>query len=856
MRCLAHHHIVFSWMLPFVSPWLIGNDYQQYPIENQMELMFAVKTGAFPLFIPGFAGGQSASALTLGGLWHPQTWLAAAMPGYWSGLALDWNTCLRLLSLGGTHLALLLVLRALRVKAVVAFILSFITVYNMRMLDLFRYGASLENYTGFLLLCGAILWHNLAPERLRGRVAMVGATYLLMTGGHPQMMYYGLLGAAVVALIAPHYVALMVGHAPSGGRPGLFAGYARVAGACAMGVGLASAYTLPFCLDFVARSAGRIGRDYAWADGFRDTVMGTVANAASPLAADVHGAFGGSWLVLPFFLIPLLRLGKRRLPKVIWVLWAAGGVLFLHMQGGRLPVHYAFWRLLPFASSFRIAGRATIVLLPLVMMALGWLWHEEAPDIEILGKVLPARVLLLWLSLGLCPVVFVGALSEANWSEMCPMALFEVPSGAPLVLAILGAGSLLALLGQGLSSASRRRWQLAAAVLVCMQTAMTLALGTWLWPRRRTPSLATMHAEKRESLDYRQHPGFGMSSAAVLRQARRAFVEPVLAKVYARRRGFADPGEVFRAMWLERREDTAYVAGLSLTDAQASLPDGASPPALELLHSSFNRLVFRAVSPSPAQVVLSHVAPGYWSVWVNGGEVPVLPANGLLPSVSVPRGTAVVEFRYWSWGAALGVLTSCGMLALSGGFLAFGLRSPTLRWAAVAASICGGLGLFFIWRCGLYDGVDLGMEFTWSGKAVGVANVAYGRRTELVGSDPEDVAIRCASSRAVNGDTRPGTGCETECYQNPAWLLDLGQVRTVRRVEIFATPTPGFGVNPAPLRVQLSVDALDFRTIAEFGRTGERPFAVSLTAGVAARYVRVNATGEGVLLLDEVQVFE
>ncbi len=43
-------------------------------------------------------------------------------------------------------------LRRLRLSTALAFVFSFITVYNLRMLDMFRYGASLENYVGFVML--------------------------------------------------------------------------------------------------------------------------------------------------------------------------------------------------------------------------------------------------------------------------------------------------------------------------------------------------------------------------------------------------------------------------------------------------------------------------------------------------------------------------------------------------------------------------------------------------------------------------------------------------------------------------------------------------------------------------------
>src|SRR5208283_4353276 len=185
---------VLYWLLPFAGHLTIGNDYPIYAIQQQMELRYSLSHGTFPLYAPGFAGGRSAAALTLGQMYHPLSFLAAHSPGYWSGYALEWNTFWRLVSLGLTQMVLFKLLRRLAVRADVAFILSFLTVYNLRMLDMFRYGAALENYTGFLLLCAAITYLYVAPDSLIRPLSVIGATYLMICGGHPQIAYLGLIG--------------------------------------------------------------------------------------------------------------------------------------------------------------------------------------------------------------------------------------------------------------------------------------------------------------------------------------------------------------------------------------------------------------------------------------------------------------------------------------------------------------------------------------------------------------------------------------------------------------------------------------------------------------------------------------
>ncbi len=77
----------------------------------------------------------------------------------------------------------------------------------MRMLGAFLYGASLENYTGLLLVAGALLWTCDHPTQRAGPVWIVVRTYLLVCGGHFQSMYYGLCGALLSALIAPYFLA-------------------------------------------------------------------------------------------------------------------------------------------------------------------------------------------------------------------------------------------------------------------------------------------------------------------------------------------------------------------------------------------------------------------------------------------------------------------------------------------------------------------------------------------------------------------------------------------------------------------------------------------------------------------------
>lgn len=183
-----------------------------------------------------------------------------------------------------------------------AFVLSVIAVYNLRMLDLFRYGASLESWTGFIFLFSTIGTHYLRPTSFKSQFLIICSTYWLVCSGHPQMMYYSLCGAALFVLVLPYFVATLP-NVNQNEFPTMRRFWIQVAASVLAGILLASAYIAPFYFEFLADNAGRVGRDYNFAVSFVDTFLGTVNNFIQPLRSDVHGAFGGSslsWSLLSF----------------------------------------------------------------------------------------------------------------------------------------------------------------------------------------------------------------------------------------------------------------------------------------------------------------------------------------------------------------------------------------------------------------------------------------------------------------------------------------------------------------------------------------------------------------------------
>jgi hypothetical protein len=362
-------------MAPFVTDLTIGKDYQEFSIWNQMDLLFSIKTGSFPLFAPGFALGHTSSALTVGQVFHPISHLASILPGYWSGKALQWNTFLRFLSLGLAHLALFVFLRKLMLNMFFSFLLSCITVYNLRMLDLFRFGASLETYTGFLLLCTLIGWYLIKPSKLLGPLSIIGATYWIVCSGHPMMMFFALLGAGLFLSVTPFILPVMLPDKRADYKEA-FTFYLKVGFYIVLGIALSSAYILPFYYDFMSVTTTRTGlTEY---DIFTiDTFFGTLSNFFMPFFSDVHGAFGGSSLILMAAILPVLRFFKVRIPHSVCVVWGIVLCAFLYMQGSRTPVHRWAWDYLPFVSSIRGAERISLIIPFFIMLLLAWLVNAK-----------------------------------------------------------------------------------------------------------------------------------------------------------------------------------------------------------------------------------------------------------------------------------------------------------------------------------------------------------------------------------------------------------------------------------------------------------------------------------------------
>ena len=693
--------VMLLWLAPFVGSRTIGNDYPRFGIDDQLELMWSIRKGTFPLYLPGFAMGHSSAAATLGQLYHPISWLAVAMPGYWNGLALEWNTFLRLLSLGIAHLVLYRLARGLRVARLPSFVSTFAAVYNLRMLDSFRYGPALEGYVAMLLVAAAAGFVYL-NDHARWPVACLGAsTYLLLVSGHPQWMCFGALGATVFGLLFPWTAQALDAARP---RPNLL-GIKRYATRLALGAAggglLAAPCLLTFYFECYRTNDARVGRGYPWTLELADTSAGELGNFLFPLHADVHGAFAGSALFLLAAFFPVAALVRRGAPLALWGLYGSGVLAFLFALGAATGLHPLLVEIVPPLGSFRVPGRM-VLLIPLASFPLSAWMMGAANRTALAGAGVSALLFYGWSWLNGFPRLPSGRASPVEILGQ------QMPSYVENVVLHLSGATLLCLVLVAVLPRGRRLALACAGLGIVGTTWLCLQHGTWQTERSATRTFEEITAARRASLRTPLDPGLGMEMRTITAYSALG-LNP--------RRPFATVAHAAEQVRSER-EALARLASQGRPPLLVEAPLPALSPEVvaqydevRLIDNTYNRYVFDVAAGKDGYVVLGLPwLPGFVG-HVDGVPATVVKANALYPALFVPRGRHVVEFRFVSrpflvgLGAAM-LGTTLGMLWLA----------PSRRVAWVVATLL--VAALAAWMNGaLFHGPSLGNQYRWRSEA-------------------------------------------------------------------------------------------------------------------------------------------
>ncbi|MCJ7730600.1 MAG: discoidin domain-containing protein [Sedimentisphaerales bacterium] len=854
---LALPFLVLYWLVPFVGKYSIGNDYLSYWIRMQMYLQFSIRHGTFPLYAPGFNGGWTASALSFSQLWHPISWIASLLPGYWNGQAHELGTLLRVFSLGGTHLILFLFLRRLRLGLLLAFVLSFIAVYNLRMLDMFRYGPSLENYVAYLLLCAAVVWHYVTPTKRLGPTCIALSTWLLVVGGHPQMTYIGLLGAAIVTVVAPFYMAGLLPAEAVCTRRRVLKYYLSTFIFVLLGVFLASSYIIPFYFECLQDSYRAVSTDFLWACGCQDTLGGSLCNLFNPFHSDVTGAFGGSALLLVAVALPLLFLVGVRIAGPVLFVWLVSLITFILMLGSNGPLYYYFWRYFPLAHTFRVPGRLSLILPFMFMLLLVWIVSCKNLELKLLNRRLhlPVAALLALIAFVVFTVLNLLPLDVFRLQEAyTPFKLNEVQ---PISITLAIIGGIVSLVALALYSKLHSLQPVAGAVLVAavlLQTTVILRYGTWVVRKPPpTPTFEQLSNYQREKLTF-WGPSGDWSRVELNEHLKRTFLEPVLSHLSSKFAVVKTRQEAYERMARERSIDTVIVENYPAADAQKD--EVAGTGRIELKYDSFNRLKFDVMCSQPAFFVFSYPYSDRWRAHVNSERVPVYRANGFEHAIWLPAGRSEVEWRYWSRPAVIGMGLSCSTLGLMGLFLLWNLRVRLVGQVGIIATVFACVLLFLVWYNSLYTGDNIATRYVWNTDAVkehlsSRYNLAYGKKTAM---STNWSACEEDSPAGVDGLRDRGYGFDTGVGDHVWWQVDLGRNVQIAQILIYKRADTHIKCS-FPFTVLVSADGEKWFLVQRIdGITDLKPWLIS-PKDVTARYVRLQTLGRGRLVLAEVEVY-
>ncbi|MBU0717189.1 MAG: hypothetical protein KJ749_02990, partial [Planctomycetes bacterium] len=499
----------------------------------------------------------------------------------------------------------------------------------------------------------------------------------------------------------------------------------------------------------------------------------------------------------------------------------------------------------PFASSFRVPGRGAMGMPVFLMLMLVWLFRNNAAD---------RREAMTWL---VCVTAALQVLGFViTWrlprTPYAPVSIRHIPAAAEVAV-LIGHLAGLALLCAGTRSPRfrPRAWGFLGAV-TCATAAVFLYYGTWTAETPRMQTFDEISADKQASLDFRGPVGMLNENAAVQEQRMRHILEPFLAKAYTRVLAVPDIESAYEVLATTRRPDEAVIVGWEKPKAQApgaDLSSAAGTCRVVLSWAGFNRLVFDVDMAAPGFLCLRYPGARQWRGYVDAQRTRVYEANGRMAAIPVESGRHTAEFRYWSPGAMAGIVTTCITLALFGCWLAWQALPGKYRaggvvlWGVLVVLLCG------VWLRSLYGGRSFGTRYAWDSTQINRANLAYGRLTR-------GMSLIDLNSAVVDQDCRLGTGVHTYARKNPTWVVDLGGVYPVRRIDTFEGRCEG-QINTRPLLIGFSVDDKSWEVAAEVRAPpgSDRPLRTEFNPPIPMRYVFLRASGNCELSLDEVEVY-
>ncbi len=718
------------------------------------------------------------------------------------------------------------------------------------MLDLFRYGASLQAWVGHFLLCAAIGWNFIRPSKIFGPISIIIATYLLVVSGHPQFMYYGLLAAGLFLLIVPFFISNIFKQHISMKDAIRF--WLKIGFFISIGILLASVYILPSIFDFYPTNIGR-------ADASETSIAAPIGsieilnNLFLPFHSDVNQEFGGSSLILVGVLTPFLLLFKIKVPRFVWIIWGILIFVFLFMLGDTTPVYNFVWKNFPFMSTFRHQGKFSSTIPIFVMMLLIWAVKIEPFSLGFRGffnKIAPYSILALISALIIPLYLFLYFLLQhyvgITFDGSAHPASFNKIHRVTTFLAILvGEASLMGLFLHGINWRASRVIGVLLLLAAIIQVGILLRYGMFVVPVKDSKTFEQITEQKKKRLDYRTAQVDGLVHSSVITQLEHSFMEPYFGKIYFQIIPVVNHIDAYNRMMQERLPQQLFIEGYAPEKAKTITENakGREEGTVELIYSSFNRMQFRVVSNLDAFFGFSYPYMNQWNAWVNNKKVHIYKANGTSQAVEIPEGESIVEFRYWSDAYFWGIIVSLVTFAAICFFVCFYALNGLPRYIGMVLIFIISIGGFILWHKSLYSGENFETEYKWAYTPVlKTPNLAYGKKT--LGYNTITAKLYLHGSQAIDGYTEPGFGFTLDPYDEPL-IVDLYKRHEIKTIVLYGE------LKPQP-EISLSEDGIQWQKVISV--ISGVPLRIIFEKPRVARFVKIKAT-ESKLGIDELEIY-
>ena len=721
---LAFPFLFYFWMCPFFSNRTIGEDYGlfQYYIDHQLNFLFSLRNGTFPLYCPDSFLGHSLFAFSSAQFFHPLTYLASIFPAYWNGGALEVNTCIRFLALGLVSFALFKTIRVLKVSSLWAFLITLMTLYNVKTIELFRFTAGFETHLAVIILVILIIRLFLTSKKIYA-VLIPFTVYLIICGGNPQIAYFGFMSAGLVLITIPYLVPEILGqNLELFMRPGRF--YIKVIMLIVSGIMLASLFWTPYYFDFLKLNISRTTRSFDWVLSIQTyaSPIGMLNTFFDPLYSTHMGNFAGNPVMLIPLLVPLMPLfGPYRVPRSIILLWAGAVIVLLMTLGCQLPLYYLFWKIAPFANCFRIPARLTVILIPLFLLIWIWLIRQNCQSVNIKGRHFTFHSLFPLAIIALLCFVSYHSLSRDYWNGLEPRTAFvyrnDIPHYLPRCIFWGSIASLLILMAWAVRRSRVVGLALLAAILLSLMVASQYTAKTC--PKEASKTYEFLAKQQKAGIQYvGRHEiwvdleyGFVTKHYAVVKNlsgcCRGKFTD-----FFAGYRTVPEMGEVYKIFRDKKDWLNSLAVEVPGERPKNMLIKEGGRASWQLVYGTFDRLRFKLDTTTPGYFVLYYPRTNHWHASIDGRPVFIRTCNVIYQCVEVSKGQHVVEFVYISkamfWGLILSLIT-LGTLIVYFSFKY--IRSMRYKVALILIYLVVSISFVIIFESSTRGGNDLGYNF-------------------------------------------------------------------------------------------------------------------------------------------------